>query len=266
MAGIGAAAIVLSTASTGIAEQGAPQGWMGVTMGTSPGVAGVKVQHVVHGSPAESAGVQAGDVLLLVDGRTVATPADVVGALRRHGVGDAVPVAWSRDGRRLTAGVVLASFPAPDALLRMDFVGRAAPEWDGIEGVRGAPTRLRSLRGEVVLIEFWATWCGPCREIAPVLDRWQGSYGPQGLRVVGIGADPPDVVSRFGQDEGLHYPLVSDSRAATASAYGVSALPTLFVVDRRGVVRDVVVGSLGDRASRVEGMVGALLLEPAPSP
>jgi thiol-disulfide isomerase/thioredoxin len=115
-----------------------------------------------------------------------------------------------------------------------------------------------------VLLDFWATWCGPCRELAPELSALQARYGAQGLSVVGITTDPAEAAAAFKEHVDMRYPIAIDAHAETSRAYGVSALPTLFIVDKRGVVRDVGVGFDPDHGSQLEALVKTLLAEPAP--
>jgi peroxiredoxin len=248
------------------ADEARAQAWIGIAMARAATAAGVAVDHVIHGSPAEKAGIAPGDRLVQVGGATVTAPADVIRVLSLHAVGDTVAVVVARAGRQLTLSVVVADRPNGDALLRMDYVGYPAPAWDGLEPARGFPATLASLRGKVVILEFWATWCDSCREVSPVLGQWQSRYGAQGLRVAGITSDPLDAATQFKDQHDLRYPVASDPRTSTSSAYSVSALPTLFLLDRRGVVRDIVVGVSGGWDTRMQAFVEMLLTEPAPSP
>src|SRR5262249_54924513 len=113
--------------------------------------------------------------------------------------------------------------------------------------------------------DFWATWCGPCRLTAPTLSAWQARYGAQGLSVVGITTDEAIEAATFARKHSMRFTVASDAAAETSHAYGVQALPTLFVIDRRGVVRDVAIGYDPDREAQVEALVRTLLAESAPS-
>ncbi len=242
------------------------RGWLGVGMGPTSGAGGVRVEHVVHGSPAQSAGLRVDDRIVEVDGVAVTTSREVVRAIAAHAVGDAVNLSISRAGSVQRLRVVLAEFPTSDAILRMDHVGAAAPAWDSLQPLTGFPATLSSLAGRVVVVDFWATWCGPCRELAPILSTWQARYGAEGLTVLGITTDSAEAAATFRERLDLRYPMASDPRAATSAAYGVSALPTLFVVDKRGVVRDIAVGEDPDQEARIERLLKTLLAEPAASP
>ena len=99
--------------------------------------------------------------------------------------------------------------------------------------------RLRDLRGKPVLLDFWATWCGPCRAETPILVRLDHRYRARGLHVVGVNVDEtgPAVVPEFKRFFGIEYPIVYDLGAMASGRFGVQGLPTLVLIDRDGHVR-----------------------------
>ena len=229
---------------------------------------GVRVTKVVAGSPAQKSGLHDGDRLLRIDGAKVSSPDEVQRIVASHAVGDVLTVIVARAGASTAAAtqrtlrVALTPRPSADEQARMEHVDRPAPAWVGLEPVKTTtPKSLAALRGRVVLLDFWATWCGPCRFTAPILTRWQARYGAEGLTVVGVTTDPQEEVASFVERSGMGFGVAVDPTAATHRAYGVSALPTLFVIDKRGVVRDVMTGYDPSRESRVEALVKKLLAE-----
>ncbi len=241
--------------------------WLGVALDApSPG-AGVRVGHVVRGSPAYTAGIREGDRLLTVAGATVASGADVVHAVATRSVGDMVEISFQHAGGPRTVRATLASFPAQDQMLRMDLIGAAAPAWGPdlavVSGV--VPSSLVGLRGRVVVLDFWATWCAPCRVSLPHLDDLQRRYAGSGLSVVGVSSEDAPIVASFVREMPVHYGVVADPDAHMPRAFGVVSLPTLVLIDKRGVVREVAVGYDPANDGRLESMIQALLAEPAPA-
>jgi thiol-disulfide isomerase/thioredoxin len=257
---------VLLFASASTEAQGRPHGWLGIAMDGEGGPGpGVHVGHVVRGSPADKAGVHENDRVTKVEGTSVAVPTDVIRLVSAHAQGEVVALTLSRAGKEQTLTATLALFPAPGEMLRMDAVGAFAPAFTGLSPLTGFPSTLASLRGRVVLLDFWASWCGPCRILSPVLSGWQSRYAAQGLTVIGVTTDASDVAASWKERLGMRYPVASDPQAATSKAYGVSSLPTLFIIDRKGVVRDVAIGYDPGQDAEVEALVKTLLAEPAPS-
>jgi len=261
------AGVVLGlTAVEGRAAADRPErpGWLGVYMDDA--LTGVRVTHVVRGSPAARAGLEDGDRITTVDSVDVREAAQVIRAVTSHPASSVVPIVVVREGRRLTLRAELKENPGSEAVVRMEHVGVAAPPFDGAIPIGAAPRSLASLRGRVVLVDFWATWCGPCRMIAPRLSALQDKLGAQGLRVVGMTSDSAEKAATYMDISGLRYPSLSDPGSMVSRAYHVNGIPALYVIDRRGVVREVFVGFDPQRDAKLEALVLALLAEPGPAP
>lgn len=115
-------------------------------------------------------------------------------------------------------------------------------------------------RGEVVYVDFWASWCVPCRESMPALDRLFRKYHDRGFRVVGVNKDvATDDALRFLKRVNVSFPLVADRDDAVAKAFDVRAMPSGYLVDREGVVRYVHLGFTTDTAIQLRTEIESLL-------
>lgn len=125
-------------------------------------------------------------------------------------------------------------------------IGKAAPlfELPDIDG-RASVVSYR-MRGDVVVVNFWASWCVPCRREAPILEAFARRWDGGGVRVVGIlYGDTLGAARSFRDEFDLTYPLVDDPDGATAVAYGITGVPETFVIDSGGVVVARIIGALG---------------------
>ena len=236
--------------------------WLGVSMDNG-GDLGVRVDSVVRGSPAERGGVRAGDRIVAIDGARVTVPGQVSRSVAAHKVGDTITLGLERTGNAISASIVLGTRPSSDELLRMHLVGAPAPAWSNVTPLSGAPASVGALKGKVALIDFWASWCGPCRMIAPRLSALKDRLGAQGLVVVGITTDEAEQAAVFAERHQMRYPVVVDKDGETSRAYSITGLPTMILVDKKGVVRDVFVGFDPGGDARLEAAVRKLLAEPA---
>jgi len=111
--------------------------------------------------------------------------------------------------------------------------------------LQGNEISSANLRGKVVLIDIWATWCQPCKKEMPGYQKLLDQYGPRGFAVVGLKSDimtdSEDPV-KFAEEVGVHYPLAIASTDLVQKFGGIEGLPTTFLYDRQGILRDKVVG------------------------
>jgi thiol-disulfide isomerase/thioredoxin len=237
--------------------------WLGVELALRPrDEPGVLVRAIVPGSPAERAGLVAGDIIMTLDGESVARPAELIAAVGQHAPGQRVAITFLRGGAERLLAATLDELPDEEQLLRKRYVDEPAPALAELKTVQGSLLpELRPLRGKVVLIEFWATWCVPCRLTAPLLTNWSDRHGAEGLAVLGITSDPVSVAAQGAREVGMSYAVFSDESGVTTRAYRAFALPTMFVIDRRGTVRDVMVGFSSERLREFERLVLKLLAE-----
>ncbi|MGB2602434.1 MAG: TlpA disulfide reductase family protein [Candidatus Sulfotelmatobacter sp.] len=121
-----------------------------------------------------------------------------------------------------------------------------APDFT-LESLDGRSMRLSDLRGKAVLLNFWATWCGPCKIEMPWFVDFQKQYGSQGLQIVGVAMDDGSKadIAKFAKDMGVNYPILIGKESVGDQYGGVPALPESFVISRDGKIMDKIIGLRG---------------------
>ena len=135
--------------------------------------------------------------------------------------------------------------PSPKPVSTAD-IGQAAPSLR-LPLVGGGEMDLESFRGRPVILNFWATWCEPCRAEMPALERAQQQYREQGLAVIGVDMqERDDEIQAFLSQVGVTFPSLVDRTGEVTRQWRATGLPTTFLIDRQGIIRDVRVGPLTD--------------------
>lgn len=165
--------------------------------------------------------------------------------LRRGGEERELPILHRRTGEVELPRDPEASSKA--AKMEAKHLGSVGPPLDLREVMENGTIRLKDYRGKVVLLDFWATWCGPCRMVMPKLEDLQRRHGDEGLVVLGVSDESLGAVKRFLARTPVNYTIAISADGDAGSRYGVRSLPTLFLLDRQGVIRKVHVGA-GDLA------------------
>ena len=150
---------------------------------------------------------------------------------------------------------------APDASEAGVRRGQPAPSFKTFS-IKGQPISSEGLKGSVVLLDFWATWCPPCRESIPHLSELHRKYGKQGLVVVGMSVDEGGerTVKEYAESHAIPYQIVMAS-GRISSDYGVRALPVLYVIDKNGLVREQIMGFSDQAGKVIENLIKKLLNE-----
>lgn len=137
----------------------------------------------------------------------------------------------------LFAGIRIARNNRANGPANGQLMGHIAPDFE-LQSLEGANLRLSSLHGKAVLLNFWATYCGPCKIEMPWFVELQKEYGPQGFQIVGVAMDDASTedIAKFAKDMGVNYPILLGKEAVGLSYGGVNVLPTTFFLDRDGRV------------------------------
>jgi len=171
--------------------------------------------------------------------------------------------AWRRGDMRTFGSVLLAALLSLSLALpafALD-AGQRLPEI-GLTDLSGRKVDVASLQGKVVVVDFLASWCAPCKQELPVLEKLYKKYQGQGLVVVGVSVD-----EELSNLQGLlkqirvSFPVVHDASKAVAGRYKPPRMPSSYVVDRKGIVRHVHAGFRSEDAAKLEAEIKALLAQ-----
>ena len=219
--------------------QGPP--WLGVMLrdDAREQASGVEVTAVLRRSPADGSGIEVGDLVVRVDGTPVTNPTEIRRAVARRKVGDAVEVIVKRAGKRRTFSFPLGSAPDNEAMTRNHLLGFEAPEFTFEFVGDGRMTHLAELRGKPTIVEFWATWCGPCRGVQDRLATVKDRFGER-VNIVGISDESPRQVKAYLQYKPARYAMATN--VTSRYLYAVNVIPQLVLLDAEHRVVAVLFG------------------------
>ena len=135
----------------------------------------------------------------------------------------------------LFAGIRMARSNRGNGPTQGQLIGNLAPDFE-LPALDGKNLKLSDLRGKAVLLNFWATYCGPCKIEMPWFVELQKEYGPQGFQIIGVAMDDASLedIVKFAKEMGVNYPILLGKESVGQSYGGVSVLPTTFFLDRDG--------------------------------
>lgn len=137
----------------------------------------------------------------------------------------------------LIAALLVCLGLAGNASAARDMIGTPAPDFT-LGSLEGSNLRLSEYQGRVVMINFWATWCGPCRQEMPLLDELYTQYQPLGFTILGVNVEEdPSKAKQLLKESPVNFPILYDDKSEVSKLYKVVAMPSTVLVDRDGNVR-----------------------------
>ena len=127
-----------------------------------------------------------------------------------------------------------------------------------LKTLEGEPVALEQTRGKVVVLDFWATWCPPCREELPYIEKLREEFAGQ-VQFFGVNNEDSGTVKDFLRKHKYELPVLMDAKRQVDRQYGVSAIPTMFIIDKQGVIRQHFIGSRSEAKLRqaIQAVVAA---------
>lgn len=216
--------------------------WLGLPVASMkepiPGVATDErclVDRALRGGPAWKAGIRAGDVLVGANGSPVKICKDYLSVARTVPLGGQIGLSVRRGGQRLEFRVDVVQQPADEVAFRKaQFPGTEGVAWE-LASLRPKGTlSTAKARGKVQVLYFWATWCGPCRQTAPMVDALWKELGPEKVFVAAISNEELQVIEGYLSHSTQAYPVVHDQDSTVKRGYEVSKLPSIVLVGKDG--------------------------------
>jgi thiol-disulfide isomerase/thioredoxin len=165
-------------------------------------------------------------------------------------------------GKKIIAYIILASFPGlfsscfyhPEPAVN---IGQTAPLFK-LSDLDGREISLENFKGKIVLLDFWATWCAPCRMTMPVIEKLAKEY-PDDMVVLAVNLhESKDAVEKYAFEHAISTQILLDEEGMVSATYGAYAIPMNFLIDRSGVVRHIQTGYGSNMASRMRAQIEQL--------
>ena len=204
------------------------------------------IKGVHPGSGCVAAGIVAGDQLIGFAGKPLAEMSQISSVISTAKAGQSVDVEVLRAGKKLKMKVKLTDRPDDISSLTGSAIGSKMAEFGKNFYQNG---EKRKQKPKATLLDFWATWCGPCRQTLPILESIYSKLGNQGLEVIGIADENLSTLNAFYERQHKSpYPLYRDATKELWRRYGIRAVPTLMLLDSEGYIKGVWSGVPNQRA------------------
>ena len=250
-------------------EQRVQKGWLGVRFQERDAFSSknlgfetplIEVTLVVQNSPASNYGVENGDVYSHIDGVRVDTKEKFIGQIQKKNAGDVVVlhrVVHKGTTVDEDVRVMLGARPAERDLQRSLLLGQPAKSFTYVDFDTREKVDFSPEPGTVVLLDFWATWCGPCLMMMPHLRQLHEKYADKGLKIIGITDEPEAKIRPVARRFKIPYTLGSNRSYDAFRMYLVQALPTAYLIDDKGIIQEVFIG--GGNPGKLEKRIVELL-------
>jgi thiol-disulfide isomerase/thioredoxin len=213
--------------------------WMGIAIGENPN--GVGVNEAIAGTPAAKAGIKRGDIIKKIDSTPMINPKQLIEYIQSKGVGNDVIVELERDNKLVSITLKLEARPDELELVRKKLIGKSFPDFKLATMSGKSHLTKKDIENTVTVIEFWATWCGPCVASHKKLSKFAEDH--PSIKILAISNEKIDLVKAYNKKANPKFTILQESDSTIARFFMVSAIPTTAVIDKSGVIRFITIGS-----------------------
>ncbi len=201
----------------------------------------VQIEKVIPGASGEQAGLEPNDIILSVNGTPLNGRATLLQTIQSMEVGEIVELTLGRNGKIITKKMALSPRPEDIRSITNLMVGSPFTALKGSFYANSIDSEF--LKGKTIILDFWATWCGPCKFTLPSLEKLYQNYKSKDVVIVGISSEPLSLLKQFQEKNPHSYPLFNDTSKLTHKDYSIMAFPTMVYIDKFGVIQKVVTGA-----------------------
>lgn len=215
--------------------------WLGFSFKKEPyqNQIALVVEGIHPSSGALAAGLSSGDKIISVNEKPISSVAVIQEVLKKKKSGESISIGFIREGKTQKAKIKLTDRPDDISSWTGSAIGSKMVSFGQNFYANG---EKRQAKPKVVLLDFWATWCMPCRQTIPILERLYNKYAKDGLEVVGISKESLNELNAFNKKHPSPYPLYRDADFKFSNHYRITSVPTLMLLDQNGYIQKVWAG------------------------
>lgn len=212
---------------------------MGISIEDHP--SGVFVKGAIPDTPAQRAGFKSGDIILKIDNIPMEFSTQLIEYIRSKGVGNQVKIEFQREKKIQSIKLELEARPDDLSVINKKVLDTKIPKFKVVQVKNGQVFTQKEILNKVTILEFWATWCGPCVASHKELSRFAESE-PE-IAVLAVSDESTDIIKKYINKTQPKFITLRDEGSKLNRYFLVSAIPTTFVIDKKGIIRHVAIGS-----------------------